>query len=112
MVSALEDDLERRDFIRRAATLLGMAAVVVPPMDVLEQVLDRPVRIGSETVDQVERVTVALQSLGRTGVSSRAVIEPVRGHLSAIVQLLRGSLASSVRACLCSLAVETAGCAG
>ncbi len=112
MVSAVQDAVERRDFIRRVATLLGMAAVAMPPVDALEHALTRRARIGPETVDQVERVTVALQSLGPTEVSSRLVLEPVTGHLSAIVQLLRGSLAPSVRARLCSLAAETAGCAG
>ncbi len=98
--------------MRRVAALLGMAAAAIPPLDALEHALDRPVRIGSETVDQVEGITVALQSLGPTVVSSRTVLEPVRGHLGTIAQLLRGSLSPSVRARLCSLAAETAGCAG
>ena len=115
-----DGDVERRDFIRRLAAVLGLSAMPVTafepagsePWDRLEDALLRPGRLSGDTVDHLEGITIALQSLGPTRVSSRAVLGPVQGHLHAIALLLQGSLAPGQRARLCSLAAETAGCAG
>ena len=112
-----DDDVERRDFIQGLAGLLAAAAVPAAPLggEARERVERAPWlsgRIGADTVDHLEGITIALQSLGPTQVSSRAVLGPVIGHLEALRQLLAGSLSSSQRARLCSLAADTAGFAG
>lgn len=114
---ALEDDLERRDFIQRMVGLLGATAVPIAALGTdrwqrLDGALGGTARVGPETVDHLEAITVALQRLGPTGVSSRAVLGPVTGHLDALLGLLRGSAAPAERARLCSLAAETSGFAG
>lgn len=114
-----DDDVERRDFIRNIASLLGVA-VVQPafeprgpePWERLAHALCRPGRVDAETVDHLEQVTYALESLGPTQVSSAAIFGPVTGHLDAITLLLRGSAPADLRARLCSLAGEVAGYAG
>jgi hypothetical protein len=116
---ALEDDLERRDFIRRMAAILGVAARM-PAMDPLgpeswerlARSVQRPGQLSPEAVNHLEGITVALQSLGPAPISSRAVLGPVTGHLGAMRLLLQGSLQPSLRAQLCSLVGETAGLAG
>jgi transcriptional regulator with XRE-family HTH domain len=120
MHDALEDDLERRDFIRRMATLLGVAPAPGPALDPmgsepwerLARSLHRPGRITAETVNHLEGITVALQSLGPAQVSSRAVLGPVTGHLDAMRLLLQSPLKADLRQKLCSLVGETAGFAG
>jgi transcriptional regulator with XRE-family HTH domain len=112
-----DDDLERRDFIQRMAGFVGAAAVPIAPLEAarwnrVDLALPGTARIGPETVDHLEGITIALQSLGPTGVSSRAVVGPVTGHLDALLRLLQGSLAPAVRARVCSLVAETAGFAG
>jgi transcriptional regulator with XRE-family HTH domain len=118
---ALEDDLERRDFLSRMTALLGAAAVPLPgiePADAdpgmrLARALSRrPGPVDDELVDHLERITVALEGLGPSVVSSSAILGPTIGHLDAIRLLLQGSLRPSLRARLCSLAGETAGYAG
>jgi transcriptional regulator with XRE-family HTH domain len=115
-----DDDVQRRDFIHRLASLLGAAAVPVPALDPmgaepwerLARALQQPGQVGDETVDHLEGVTITLQRLGPARVSSRAMLGPVAHHLNAITLLLQGSLAPARRARLCSLAAETAGIAG
>lgn len=114
-----EDDVERRDFMHEVVAVLGVAAVPLPrlragtePWERLARALDRPGPVDGEMVDHLEGITVALQRLGRTRVSSRALFGPVAGHLEAIAQLLRGSVPYSLRPRLCSLAGDTAGLAG
>jgi hypothetical protein len=68
--------------------------------------------VGPEAVDHLEGITIGLQRLGPTQVSSRAVLGPVTGHLNALLRLLQTSLTPSLRARLSSLAGETAGVAG
>lgn len=115
-----DDDLERRDFIQKVAALLGATSVPLPrleqlgrePWERLSRALHRPGSIDSETLDHLERITVSLESLGPTHVSSRDLIGPVTSHLDAIALLLQGSLPATLRPRLCSLAAETAGFAG
>jgi len=115
-----DDDVERRDFIRRVSALLGVAALPMArfepagqePWERLARALRQPGRVDDETVDHLDQVTSALQSLGPTQGSSRALIGPVTGHLDAITMLLQGSPPAGLRAWLCSLAAETAGFAG
>jgi transcriptional regulator with XRE-family HTH domain len=110
-----EEEVERRDFMQKVAALLGVAAVppVGPePWERLARALARPGPVDVETVDHLERVTVALQSLGPTRVSSHLILGPVTGHLDAITVLLHGSPPPSLRSRLCSLAGETSGFAG
>jgi transcriptional regulator with XRE-family HTH domain len=117
----LEDDaVERRDFIQRVTALLGAAVGPLPLLDPspteawerLATALRQPGLIDDEAVDHLERITVQLQSLGPSHVSSHAIMGPVIGHLDAITSLLQRSLPASLRARLCSLAGETAGFAG
>jgi transcriptional regulator with XRE-family HTH domain len=120
MRDGLEDDVERRDFMQRMATLLGAATAPMPhfeagspePWKRLAMALRRPGPVDDATVDHLEQITVALQSLGRTQLSARAILGPVTGHLDAITLLLQGSSPPALRARLCSLAAETAGLAG
>jgi transcriptional regulator with XRE-family HTH domain len=118
---ALEDhDVDRRDFIHKVSALLGVAALPMPrlqpagsePWDRLSRAVRLPGRVGEETVEHLEQVTYALEALGPTQVSSRAILGPVTGHLDAILQLLQGPLPPALRRRLCSLAGETAGFAG
>jgi len=117
-----DDEVERREFISKVAALLGVAAVPAPisrfepaspePWERLARALRLPGEVDKETVDHLERVTYALESMGPTEVSSKALFGPVTGHLDAITLLLRSSLSHSLRSRLCSLAAETAGYAG
>ncbi|HXM55834.1 MAG TPA: helix-turn-helix transcriptional regulator [Candidatus Dormibacteraeota bacterium] len=118
---AVEDDLERRDFLSRMTALLGAAAVPLPriePADAdpglrLARALSRrPGPVDDELADHLERITVALEGLGPSVVSPNAILGPTIGHLDAIRLLLEGSLRPALRARLCSLAAETAGFAG
>jgi transcriptional regulator with XRE-family HTH domain len=114
----LEDhDLERRNFMQRIAGLLGAAAVPIAPIGAdpwerMDRALRGVDRVGPGAVDHLEGITIALQRLGPTEVSSRAALGPVTGHLNALLRLLQSPLAPSLRARLCSLAGETAGFAG
>ena len=114
-----DDDVERRDFIRHIASLLGVAALQPTfeprgpePWQRLARALRSPGRVDAETVDHLEQVTFALESLGPTQVSSAAIFGPVTGHLDAITLLLQGSPPADLRTRLCSLAGEVAGFAG
>jgi transcriptional regulator with XRE-family HTH domain len=118
---ALEDDeLGRRDFISQVSALLDVAPLPMPrfepagqePWERLARALRRPGRVDDETLDHVEQITVALQSLGPTQVGPRALLGPVTGHLDAITMLLQGAPRPGLRVRLCSLAAETAGLAG
>jgi transcriptional regulator with XRE-family HTH domain len=120
---APEDDVDRREFIRKVTELLavpaapglalrGLAAMGPEPWERLAGALERPGTIDVATVDHLEEVTVALERLGPTRVGAGAILGPVTGHLDAISVLLKGSPSPSQRARLCSLAAETAGLAG
>jgi transcriptional regulator with XRE-family HTH domain len=115
-----DDDAERRDLIGRVSALLGVAALPMPrfqptgrePWERLARALRRPGRVDVETVDHLEQVTVALESLEPTQVGPPALLGPVTGHLDTITLLLQGSAPAALRSRLCSLAGETAGFAG
>jgi transcriptional regulator with XRE-family HTH domain len=117
---ALEEHaVERRDFIHRVTGLLGLAAAPLPlehlgtePWERLTSALHGPGGIDEEAVDHLEWITLTLQRLGRSDISSEVILGPVVGHLDAITHILGRSLAPSLRARLCSLAGETAGFAG
>jgi transcriptional regulator with XRE-family HTH domain len=120
------DEADRRDFLQRLATLLGLAAVnpSLGPSSTgfeplqpeswerLDRALGRPGRMDAETVDHLERVTHALESLEPTAIPARALLGPATGHLDAIAMLLQSSLPTDLRTRLCSLAGETAGLVG
>lgn len=117
-----DDDVERREFISKVAALLGVASLPMPirqfepaspePWERLSRALRLPGEVDRETVDHLERVTYALETMGPTEVSAKALFGPVTGHLDAITLLLQSSLSESLRTRLCSLAAETAGYAG
>ncbi len=115
------DDSERRDFLQRVAVLLGLAPLSphlrtsVPGFEAwerLDRALGQPGHVDLETVQHLEGVTHALESLEPTAVSSRALVGPATGHLDAITMLLQAPLSPRLRARLCSLAGETAGLVG
>ena len=80
-----EDDPEAGEadhdsFVDRVAALLGLAAVPYPrggepgrpePWERLEWALGRPGQVDPATVDELERVTQALESLEPTAIGSR-----------------------------------------
>jgi len=121
-----DGESERRDFIEGMAALLG--SVTLPPhlcdtrrgdgattletWDRLDRALSRPGHIDLETVAELERMTIALESMEPTAISSRTLLGPTTGHLNAISTLLQAPLPSAVRGRLCSLAGETAGLVG
>jgi transcriptional regulator with XRE-family HTH domain len=115
-----EQDVERRDFIRKVSTLMGVAALPVirpnlagpQPWERLSRALRRPGLVDRETVTHLGQITTALESLGLTPVSSHAIFGPVTGHLDAMSLLLRSSMPASLRTELCSIAGETACFAG
>lgn len=117
---------DRNEFIERVGDLLGGAPF--PPYrppetpgreperteawERLDRALSRPGQLDVVAVEELERVTHALESLEPTAVSSRALLGPATGHLDAISMLLQASLRAGIRARLCSLAGETAGLVG
>jgi transcriptional regulator with XRE-family HTH domain len=115
-------EVERRDFLHGVASLFGMASLSpvvrasapgLEPMTLeswerLERALNQPGRVDRETVDHLERMTHALESLEPTLVSARALLGPATGHLDAISMLLQASPPSHLRSRLCALAGETA----
>src|SRR5205814_5888922 len=115
-----DDDVARRDFIRQVSAMLGVAALPMSrfepageePWERLARALRSPGRVDGETLDHLEQMTVALQSLAPTQVGPRALLGPVTGHLDTITLLLQGAPLPALRARLCSLAAETAGLAG
>jgi transcriptional regulator with XRE-family HTH domain len=115
-----DDDVGRQDFIRQVSAMLGVAALPMSrfepageePWERLARALRSPGRVDGETLDHLEQVTVALQSLAPTQVAPRTLLGPVTGHLDAITLLLQGAPPPALRARLCSLAAETAGLAG
>ncbi len=117
--STAGEEARRRDLLRELAGLLRLAPLPPAakpsgsePWERLARALRRPGQVDPATVEALEQVTVALQSLEPTVVSSHVLLGPVIGHLEAITNLLQGSLPSSTRRRLCSLAGQTAGLAG
>ena len=114
--AAEDDEVQGRDFLRRLASLLGVASLPPTfepqspePWERLSRALHQPGRVDLETVRHLEQVTFALESLGPTQVSAAAIFGPATGHLDAITMLLQGSPPPDLRRRLCSLAAETAG---
>jgi transcriptional regulator with XRE-family HTH domain len=115
-----EQDVERREFIRKASTLMGVTVIPAirpdlagpQPWERLSRALRRPGLVDGETITHLGQITTALESLGPTAVSSQVIFGPVTGHLDAISLLLRGSMPASLRGELCSIAGETACLAG
>jgi transcriptional regulator with XRE-family HTH domain len=100
------------EFIVHMSALLGVAALPaggLEPWERLSLALGQRTHVDAQTVDHLEGITVALESLEATPVSSAALMGPVAGHLEAISLLLHGSLSARLRSRLCSLAAETAG---
>jgi transcriptional regulator with XRE-family HTH domain len=122
---AAGDDRRRAAFIREMTSLLGVAPI--PPAgcpgapglapaptegwERLEAALDRPGRVDEETVAHLERMTLALESLEPTAVSSQ-LLGPATGHLNAVSALLQASQPAALRARLSSVAGEAAGLVG
>ncbi len=80
------------------------------PSERLEYVLKHPSRMDGPTLSHLEQVLVGLETIERH-VEAEALIGATLGHLSALTNLLRGTLPSSARRYLCSIAGETAGLA-
>ena len=117
--STADEEARRRDFIREMAELFRVAPLPpsaeppgLEPWERLLRALRRPGRVEPTTVADLERVTIALQSLEPTLVSSDVLLGPTIGHLEALTNLLQGSLTPSIRERLCSLAGATAGLVG
>jgi len=120
------DEGEREAFLREMAALLAVAPL--PPFlrsapagaesvradawERLERALERRGHIDDETVEHLERVTLALESLEPTAISARALLGPASGHLDAVTALLQASASGETRRRLCSLAGEAAGLVG
>jgi transcriptional regulator with XRE-family HTH domain len=120
------DETERRSFLQEIAALLGLAPL--PPFlpqgptgadagrpeswERLEHALGRPGQVDVAAIEQLERVTEALERLEPTAVSSRALLGPATGHLDAVSMLLQASLPSGLRTRLSALAGETAALVG
>jgi transcriptional regulator with XRE-family HTH domain len=120
------DEGEREAFLREMAGLLGVAPL--PPFlrpapagveagradswQRLERALSQRGQVDVETVEHLERVTLALESLEPTAISSRALLGPATGHLDAVTALLQASACDGMRRRLCSIAGEAAGLVG
>jgi transcriptional regulator with XRE-family HTH domain len=105
-------DEATREFIGQVSALLGVASLpagALEPWERLSMALGQRTHVDAQTVDHLEGITVALERLEATPVSSAALVGPVAGHLDAISLLLHGSLTARLRLRLCSLAAETAG---
>jgi transcriptional regulator with XRE-family HTH domain/tetratricopeptide (TPR) repeat protein len=90
---------------------LGLRPTDPEPWERLAFALRHPGRVDQQTVGHLEDTTVALSRLEPVS-SSDGLLGPVTGQLDTLGQLLRGSLPSSIRQQLCSVAAETAGLAG
>src|SRR5262249_40981920 len=120
------DEAGRTEFLRELAALLGVAPL--PPFlqsapagvepvrpetwERLEHALDGRGQGDAETVEHLERVTLALESLEPTAISSRALLGPATGHLDAVSALLQATSSAGARRRLCSIAGEAAGLVG
>jgi hypothetical protein len=110
--------VKRREFLRRVIAG-AVGASLVPPVDVLdpepwerlERVLARPGRIDPATIVHLDRAVTALESM-EYELAPTALIGPVRGQLDELGRLLEGSVPTSARQQLLSLAGETAATAG
>lgn len=109
-----ESEMQRRRFLAGMAGFLGLASMggIDPePWERLAHALRHPKRVDAATINQLERVTVALEQL-EPQVSPAVLRGPIEGHLSAIAELLQSEPRPAVRQPLLSLAAETAGLAG
>ncbi len=118
------DEDDRKDFLQQTASILGIAPV--PPYlrpapgaepraeawERLERALERQGQVDVETVDHLERVTLALESMEPTAISARVLLGPATGHLDAVTTLLQATMMSDLRGRLCSIAGEAAGLVG
>jgi transcriptional regulator with XRE-family HTH domain len=119
---AADEQAASGDLMDGVAALLGLASVSPflrggqpprpEPWERLEWALGRPGQVDPATVDELERVTRALESLEPTAIGSHALLGPATGHLDAISMLLQAPLEGAIRTRLCSLAGETAGLVG
>ena len=106
------EDMQRRIFLQSLGAMTGVAAATaLEPWQRLSAALRQPSRVDSQTVAELEHVTVGLERL-ESQVSPRALLGPVIGHLNTVASLLQGSLRQTIRRRLCSIAGETAGLAG
>jgi transcriptional regulator with XRE-family HTH domain len=92
--------------------LAGMEAARADAWERLERALERQGQVDDETVEHLERVTLALESLEPTAIGSRALLGPASGHLDAVTALLQASVSGETRRRLCSIAGEAAGLVG
>ena len=120
------DPRERDRFLRDMASLLSVAPLPpflhpapgavetewTEPWERLDRALTTRGQVDAATVDHLERVTLALESLEPTAISSRVLLGPATGHLDAVTTLLQASASESVRRRLCSIAGEAAGLVG
>lgn len=107
--------MHRRSFLRGSAVaglaLLAPSHTTNEPWERLSAALRRPSGLDRDIVDDLERVTVHLESL-ESQLAPKALLGPVGGHLDNLARLLADGLPSATHARLCSLAAETAGVAG
>ena len=113
-----DDEVKRREFLRRVIAGAVGASLVPPadpldpePWERLERVLARPGSIDSATLVHLDRAVTALESM-EYELAPSALIGPVRGQLDELSRLLEGSVPTSARQQLLSLAGETAVTAG
>jgi transcriptional regulator with XRE-family HTH domain len=115
------DATEREAFLRELARLLSVAPL--PPglrpeparaeaWDRLDHALVTHGRVDAQTVDHLERVTLALESLEPTAISARKLLGPATGHLDMVTALLQASIRGETRRRLCSIAGEASGLVG
>jgi transcriptional regulator with XRE-family HTH domain len=117
---------ERDEFLRDLARLLSVAPL--PPYlqpapagaepvraeswERLDRALATRGQVDAETVQHLERVTLALESLEPTAISSLKLLGPATGHLDVVTALLQASVSGETRRRLCSVAGEAAGLVG
>jgi transcriptional regulator with XRE-family HTH domain len=103
----------RRDFLSESIGLSALAAVIPAPPGAWERIEHAatglgPIPVDDRTADSLESVTMGLERLDQQ-IAPAALIGPAVGHLETLMNLLKGSMASTVRRRVCSIAAETAG---
>lgn len=110
----LEDDMQRRAFLRHTALAgLGVAAPFLggEPWQRLSAALRAPTRLDTKTIRDLEVLTISFEEL-YARVAPSTLVTPVLGHLNVATRLLEGSQPDRLRRQLASVAAETAGLAG